>query len=136
MTWDSWGYGWDYDEPTTRDDMIRELVEGCDSLADIRAIAREMRAELKRQKIMRRAERRRWAEPIAPTPPYVVDGEGWVVRDPVRDESLRAYHARLQARGPVVMSPHDIEQMKREVAAVEWRQMMHRAMELNKVWPR
>lgn len=76
MTRDCWNDDYQpYDEPLTRDDMIRELVEGCDSLADIRAISREMVAELRRQKILRRAKRVRWAELPPPQPRAPEDTE-------------------------------------------------------------
>jgi hypothetical protein len=61
-------------------------------------------------------------------------------REPTIEEMRHrvAMHAREQRlkRAPIVMSEHDIAQMKKEVAAVEARQRAHMAMHLNKTWTR
>lgn len=112
------------DELSSRDEMIRDLVEDCDSLADIRAIAREMVAELRRQKILRRAATRAARRISAPDPPPPAPK----TPEELYLESLPDdYRAKIAARGPVVMSPAEIEQMKRDVAAVEKRQQLYHA---------
>jgi hypothetical protein len=52
-----------------------------------------------------------------------------------RHDAMQAREQRLK-RAPIVMSEHDIAQMKKDVAAVEARQRAHMAMHLNKTWTR
>lgn len=109
----------DYEEPS-RADMIRELVEYCDSPGDLLELVREMRAEFRRQNILRNPQPRddyvtRLAMGTDSMGFRLFPADEWY-RVPTPDEmrqelALAEREERIRNRGPNVMSPSEVRQM-------------------------